>query len=364
MMHIKNPQNQFFKNLDALRFLAFLSVFISHSIFLPEPTNLAGEVWRASYSLIFLGVPFFFTLSSFLITFRLLSEAELKNSISLKSFYRNRILRIWPAYFTLIIICFLLIPLASKFLNLAGTTLPPLWPFLSFTVNFYIIKYGAAFSFALTILWSISIEEQFYLIWGVVLKFLRNNLPTVLILLLIISIAFSYVWLYYWHKAQNNLVIHSLYVVQNFVAGAALALFAKKKSNLFHQLTNSNFTVWLIPYLLLPLATVFIKEMIVLNIIKSSCFAAILFQQCFLKSPGFQFGKLDSINYLGKISYGLYLYHALVILILNRFLKQPSNTTIMLLHAVIMLLATILVSVISYEFMEKKFLKLKTRSLD
>lgn len=364
MMHNTTHPNQYFRNLDALRFLAFLSVFISHAIFLPEPTSVAGEIWRASYSLIFLGVPFFFTLSSFLITYRLIAESEKRKYISLKSFYRNRILRIWPAYFLLLIVCFILIPFASKFFNLSRTTLPPLWPFLTFTVNFYIIKYGAAFSFALTILWSVSIEEQFYLVWGAVMKFLSNHLAMVLILLLIISIAFSYTWLYYWHQSRNNLVVHSLYVIQNFVAGAALALYAGKNSKWFSQLRNSHFTVWLVPYLILPIATVFIKELIVLNLIKSFCFAGILFHQCFLKAPGFEFGKLRSINYLGKISYGLYLYHAIVILVLSKFLSEPTGILTMLLYAIIMLFVTILLSTLSYEFMEKKFLRLKTHRLN
>ena len=363
-MSSKTPHHEFFRNLDALRFLAFLSVFISHSIFLPEPNSFIGEIWRATYSLVFLGVPFFFTLSSFLITYRLLAEAEKKKHISLFSFYRNRILRIWPAYFLLILVCYLLIPAVSGYFQVAGTTLPPLWPFISFTVNFYIIKYGAAFSFALTILWSISIEEQFYLVWGIIMKFLRAQLAIVLIFLVIVSIAFSYVWLYHWKQAENNLVIHSLYVIQNFAAGAALALLARSNSKWFTRLSELNFIYCLIPYLLLPVVTVFIHEIILLNIIKSICFAAILFHQCFSKTPGFEFGKYKQVNYLGRISYGLYLYHALVILVSGRFLKAPSGLTTMLLYAIIMLLVTIAVSALSYELMEKKFLKLKTHRLN
>lgn len=358
-------QTLFFGNLDALRFLAFLSVFISHTFTVPNTGNKLTEVAYASVTMVFLGVPFFFTLSSFLISYRLLSEVKKRGEISLIAFYKNRILRIWPAYFFLLLICFVIIPFASSFLKLPETTLPPLWPFLFFVANFYIIKFGAGFSFALTILWSISIEEQFYLLWGSLLRFLRKWLAVILILLSIISICFSYLWLYVWYLKPENLVIHSVYVIQNFAAGAALAWFASKNSTWFNKLRKSHFSLWLIPYILLPVSSVFIDEMIMMNIIKSLCFAAILFHQCFIIHPGFEFGKWKVVNYLGKISYGLYLYHALIILVSTHlFFKQPTDdfmTT--LLRSVLMLLFTILFSAASYEWMEKKFLKLKSHRL-
>ncbi|MCC6258290.1 MAG: acyltransferase [Chitinophagaceae bacterium] len=357
--------NIFFGNLDALRFLAFLSVFISHVLFLPEPTSQLEEVLQASLTLIFLGVPFFFTLSSFLITYRLLTESERKGRISLGSFYKNRILRIWPAYFLLLLICFAGIPLVTHFFPISGFSLPPLWPFLAFVVNFYIIKYGAGFSFALTILWSISIEEQFYFFWGWVMRFLQNWSGILTALLLLASIIFSWFWLYRWHFQPNNLAVHSVYVIQNFAAGIWLAFFAKKKSGLFQKLKSIHFSYFLLPYILLPLATVFVTEMITLNLIKSGCFALILFHQCFHERPVIRFGKWKLFNYLGKISYGLYIYHALVITAFNYFLHTETTTGIQrnFIYPVIMLLVTIIYSSISYELIEKRFLKLKARTL-
>ena len=104
--------------------------------------------------------------------------------------------------------------------------------------------------------------------------------------------------------------------------------------------------------------------MITLNLIKSGCFALILFHQCFHEKPVFRFGKWKLFNYLGKISYGLYIYHALVITAFNYFLHTETTTGIQrnFIYPVIMLLVTIIYSSISYELIEKRFLKLKART--
>jgi len=364
-MNKQDTPKYYFKNLDALRFLAFLSVFISHAFFLPEPTTIIGEIVKASCTLIFLGVPFFFTLSSFLITYRLLCEADQKGNISLSGFYKNRILRIWPPYFLLLLMCFGIIPAIHHFITIPAISTPPLWPFLTFTVNFYIIKFGAGFSFALTILWSISIEEQFYFFWGLAMRFLKKWLLIITVMLFAISIIFSWLWLYQWNHKAENLVIHSVYVIQNFAAGIWLALFAKRNSETFQKLKKIHFSYFLIPYLALPLATVFIQEMIILNLVKSACFGLILFHQCFHERPGFGFGKWRPANYLGKISYGLYIYHALVVIVISRMVtpENASDFERNFIFPLLMLLVTIIYSSVSYEFFEKKFLRLKSRTL-
>ena len=94
-----------FPNLDALRFFAFLSVFISHiAVFLSFT-----PVWFQPIKKLFLihgdlGVNFFFVLSGFLISYLLFTERTESGEVSLKGFYKRRILRIWPLYFIVLII--------------------------------------------------------------------------------------------------------------------------------------------------------------------------------------------------------------------------------------------------------------------
>ncbi|MEO6489462.1 MAG: acyltransferase [Ferruginibacter sp.] len=358
--------NPYFKNLDAFRFLSFLGVFLSHTLVLPSPTNGISDFLRSFFTMYYLGVPFFFTLSSFLITYRLLAEKQHKNAIDLLSFYKNRILRIWPAYFILLIACFLMLPLLAGVLKIQSPSLPPVLPFLFFYANFYMIEHGVAFTFALTILWSISIEEQFYLVWGSVLKILSKNLALVIILLFVFSIIFSYCYLYVLHKDSKNLAIHSIFVLQNFCTGALIALICIKKESVFVFLKKMPPIIILSVYILLPVAYFFIQDMVLLNIIKSICYSVIIYDQCFNHHRFFNAGRSAMINYLGKISYGLYLYHAIVFVILQKgfnFFGSPQPSSFVNLFQVVVCLAvTFIVAHASYKFVESKFLALKNKT--
>ena len=144
--NLKNNATEFlmypsyFKNLDALRFFSFLSVFISHTLLLPDTGSHFTELLLNIISLNYLGVPLFFSLSSFLITYRLLREREKEGHVRLSRFYKNRILRIWPAYFIIVILCFLLLPFAASVLHSKAPTLPSILPFLFFYIKIYIEK--------------------------------------------------------------------------------------------------------------------------------------------------------------------------------------------------------------------------------
>ena len=309
----------YFNNLDAFRFFSFLSVFLSHTLILPAATNIVTDFFETLITLNYLGVPFFFTLSSFLITYRLLTEKEKNGNIHLLKFYKNRALRIWPAYYLLIIICFFLLPYLSNLFNLQAPSLPPISPFLFFYVNFFIIENGSAFTFAVLILWSISIEEQFYLVWGFVLKLMAKKWMGFLVFaLFIFSIGFSYHYLHVQHKAANNLAIHSIYVLQNFCTGAFMALICVRKQRAFYFLNKLPAASVAAVYIILPLAYFYIKDIILLNVIKSICYSLIIYDQSFNERRFFNAGRFSFINYLGKISYGLYLYHALVFVVLQK----------------------------------------------
>lgn len=106
-----------FPGLNGLRFIAALSVIIGHvelikldyGIYnfkntIPFYTNTAGH----------LGVVLFFVLSGFLITYLLLVEKDKYGKVAVKKFYIRRVLRIWPLYFLILVIVFLLFPLISN----------------------------------------------------------------------------------------------------------------------------------------------------------------------------------------------------------------------------------------------------------
>lgn len=358
-----NPS--YFNNLDALRFFSFFSVFLSHTLRLPDTGNNFTEILLNVLLMNYLGVPFFFSLSSFLITYRLLKEREKNGHIRLLNFYRNRILRIWPAYYIIIIICFALLPLAATLLHAPSPSLPPLLPFVFFYVNFHIIQNGEFFTFALAILWSISVEEQFYIVWGFLMKLASRNTIRILIpLLFLISVAFSYYYLSRYPRSSNNLAIHSLFILQNFCTGAWAAYSCFQKRNLVIP-PGARRLLFAAAYFVLPLCYLFTKDFIIFNILKSTCYGLIIYDQSFNQDRIFNAGNSGIINYLGKISYGLYLYHALVKVILQtqfHFFGAAAQASLLqnILHSFIALIVTVLVAHLSYRYIESRFLAMKT----
>lgn len=168
--------------LDGLRGVAVLLVLACHLGF------VAGG---------FLGVDVFFVLSGFLITTLLVEEWQRRGSISLKHFYLRRALRLWPAFFTLLLICGL-----AGLLFLSTAEAAALRPEM-LVAACYVTNWPALHHVGMPTLghtWSLSVEEQFYLLWPVLLYgMLRLRLPRRRILLLVCagivaSASFRLVW--------------------------------------------------------------------------------------------------------------------------------------------------------------------------
>jgi peptidoglycan/LPS O-acetylase OafA/YrhL len=171
-----------FESLDSIRTLACFCVLSTHlfwenfsGFFMAQPSLqglpldcLAFALGNATF-----GVRLFMTLSGFLITYLMLQEVQLTGRFSLGSFYMRRILRIWPCYFLIVGYVFLLYPWVKKLLGLHFPIHEQVWPFLFFLSNFELIRLtstpGVYPNSQLSPLWSVSIEEQYYLIWPLIL---------------------------------------------------------------------------------------------------------------------------------------------------------------------------------------------------
>jgi peptidoglycan/LPS O-acetylase OafA/YrhL len=164
----RRQRSSFYRpELDVLRFFAFLAVFQLHSnqqpfdyyaahfpLFLAKV--IAGLIYGGKY-----GVSLFFTLSSYLITDLLLREKELFGTLDVRSFYLRRILRIWPLYYSFILLT-KVVPFFDPH-HIFG------WryvvPFCLLAGNWSFVAFGWPYATAIVPLWSVSIEEQFYLLW-------------------------------------------------------------------------------------------------------------------------------------------------------------------------------------------------------
>jgi len=345
-------------------FVFISHLFFSNNIFL---ANVFAPFRQHLSPYAFIGISFFFTLSGFLITWILLSEITINRSFSLKNFYIRRSLRIWPLYFLIVAIGYILIPLLSYLFRMPSPHLPNIWWFLTFTSNFYFGSFNSNTLFLLVFLWSIAAEEQFYLAWGALMYFFHKKIVAIVIALLLIYLALIIL-------TANN-IIHSVYFntinyFPNFALGAVLAHSCIEKNGVFHFLKNLSKNFWRIFYLIFLLSLLFFQEPqislfmhTIRHLLFTLFFCLLLFDQCFTDTPLFKLGANKWLNYLGKISYGLYCWHGVVI----TFVKKVSEMSgynenyidVLILFPLLTLFLTIIISIISYEFFESKFLKLK-----
>ena len=156
----KSVERFYRPELDLLRFIAFLFVFFTHRMDL-APIDPAKYYWGHHISLVgVFGVPLFFFLSAFLITELLVREQEAYGKINVRSFYIRRMLRIWPLYFTFFFGMVVLTLVSDQF-----GVIPPKaqLAFSLFAGNWY-ITFHSWIAYPVNPLWSISVEEQLYII--------------------------------------------------------------------------------------------------------------------------------------------------------------------------------------------------------
>jgi peptidoglycan/LPS O-acetylase OafA/YrhL len=371
--HVKRPH---FNNLDALRFLAAFSVLLFHFFsdlksFIPNiehNTLYKGITLFTSKGL--LGVNFFFVLSGFLITYLILFEVKHQHSFNLKHFLIRRTLRIWPLYFIIFCIGFFLSPLLFSDYDTKHHAVN----YLFFLANFDEIWHGANDSINfLTSPWSVAVEEQFYLIWGILLLGLSKLKKFNLITLIVILLSISFVFRFMNYDDFRIIYYHTLSVMPDILIGALLAHFYLKKSDWLVKLKSLSklkiIIIYLIGFSLILLKNkIFTGQLIIIErYVFALFFAFILLEQFYFKHSFFKLGRLKVFNHLGKVSYGLYMYHLVVLFALQKLMINLTNEfninhyIIIITYFTLGILGTYALSLFSYHVIEKPFLTLKKR---
>lgn len=286
------------RSLDTLRFFAVFLVILSHWV-----PYIINKIIPAG----FLGVNFFFVLSGFLITHGLIvskkSIEESKSSFgqSLKGFYLRRSLRIFPLYFFILIVLYLL--------NSAIFEGHAAWYFLyaSNLLNFRLEAWTGMISH----FWSLAVEEQFYLVWPFfVLAFPFKKFTTALYAILIASLAGKVYSLDIAHIPFYEVLPWGSF--DSFAWGGLLATY-------FHtgeqqqKITGTAHLYWAVPVVIVTLI-LHITHGLNLYIYFFPYVAMLLIHRTLQGYKGV-FGQLmgnSFLVYLGKISYGLYVYHNLM----------------------------------------------------
>lgn len=353
-----------------MRFFAAFAVIIFH--FFREMNGLypylSNEKWfNAALSITDkgrLGVNFFFVLSGFLITYLILDEKKRNGIFHWGKFMLRRFLRIWPLYFIIGILGFFLFPLLFSQYSTSHNALN----YFTFLANFDEINNGGSDNVNfLTSPWSVAVEEQFYLFWGFLFFLLFSIgkkwfLPAVLILM---GVSF-YFRTINWEN-EIYLHYHTLAVFQDILTGSLIAWFLFHQPQAFNTITSLKkwkvISIYLLGFCVILLKNKIFSGQLVIaeRLVLSLFFGYIILDQTLGKNAVVKLGKYGIFNYLGKISYGLYMYHLVVFYLFN-LLWQKSNLSAAFTFPVYFIagvISSILVASISYKFIEKFFLKLK-----
>jgi peptidoglycan/LPS O-acetylase OafA/YrhL len=355
-MKTRCTSNYYLPELDALRFFAFFLVFLSHTVpgeeafwaqtHLPSATAhwIVGFAAGGAF-----GVDLFFALSSFLITSLLLRERDASGTIDVTAFYMRRILRIWPLYFVFLLI---VTPLMSHVLPDENMPFKYIAAFALLAGNWACVLWGYPHSIA-SPLWSVSIEEQFYLVWPWIVRRWATNLVTVSCVFLAVSFIVR-ISLVAEGAVHPQIWCNTLARLDPIACGAILAVIAKRREISLSGVTRAVLLVFAIATF--AIAGRYgdftgIKSLITLPAVTAACVALIL---ATLGLPG-----LQPFVYLGRISYGLYVFHLMFVMLFDvTHTLDPADRVIRIIGT---LLATIATAALSYYVLERFFLRWKER---
>jgi peptidoglycan/LPS O-acetylase OafA/YrhL len=327
-----NTENNYFNFIDILRFLVITLSFLHHS-------NVIYFLY---------GHTFFFVLSGFILTFQANKEVTQSNFFSWRKFTMRRILRIFPLYFSIVFMAYMI----PYFIGNDKITLAPIQYYLTFTSNYYSQNH----IFILMILWSVAVQEQFYLFISVCYKFGFKYLNHIAIILILLSCTYKYYSSFY----DIDIYFHTLNHCSSFGIGIILA-------NLYHQgkilnykfVTSQILLIFSILFLLFASSIDFPYWEVLDNLVVSMFFAYILFFLCSLNHLIKENLLMKLLQKMGQFSYGMYCLQGVVItfgtLIVSKNIGINSKFTLVFINYMMLVFSAF----VSYRFLEKPFLRLK-----
>lgn len=362
----------FFPNLDGLRFLSFFIVFLTHGLTTDSPTiphsSWYGFLKNRMFSDGEIGVSFFFVLSGFLISYLLLVEKKVTKRIDVKAFYIRRLLRIWPLYYAVVLFGFLAFPLLKQCFGQTPNEKSDPWLCFTFLNNFNRIYNGDSDASVMTIMWSVAIEEQFYLIWPLLFLLIpQKSYSYIFLIVIALSTIFRALYLH-----STPIDWHTMGVISDMAIGG-FAAYLMLTSRSFSEFVENMPKPVIVTIYLLTLLYIIVKHeifasdlmQVLKRIFMATTFVFIILEQNFSKRSLFKISNWKIVSRLGKYTYGLYCLHGIAVLTCLTILRQLGLTQsmwqLLFLQLPLSLLLSIFISWISYKYFESWFLKLKAR---
>jgi peptidoglycan/LPS O-acetylase OafA/YrhL len=357
--------------LDALRLYAFLLVYLNHS--LPSGANHTIDGFAKNFAALIyqfanacrFGLSLFFTLSAFLICELLIREKRAVGTVKVRQFYIRRILRIWPLYYFALglglILCFL-----------------PGAPTDSLSkLGYYAVFLGAWSTVHLGWidnpvypLWSISVEEQFYLLAPLFIKFFdRRSIRR--FCFIIIAVANCCLFYLGWHRVDDDGVWPNAFVqFECFAAGILLSLALNGRLPRLQWwkrllLFACSWPCWLLAWRAQSVAIFALTGQAASWLLVSgyalASLGSVMVLYSFLGAGSRRFPAW--VIYLGRISFGLYVFHAFAIELMHAILPHSErySPVMFALRLGITLGVTVIMAALSYRIVETPLLRIKKR---
>jgi len=358
-----NPEKEsriHYPALDGLRGLAILLVVVYHNFGF---INVFFFGW--------LGVDLFFVLSGFLITDILLKTAGKKDY--LRNFYLRRVLRIFPLYYLCLVIFLVILPKLNLQFDIQYYVDHQVWLW-TYLQNWIYTFQNPGHTNTLNHLWSLAVEEQFYLLWPLAILVIRKP-KYLLIFISLVLVAVLGLRLFAWMTQVADLAYFNLFTftrVDGLCIGCMIALLQRINPGFLKKYTSAivlffavlNFAFYFVnrryqfafPYLALAGYTTF-AMMFGLLVNDAVTRQTRLIDTLF---------NIPVLKFFGRISYGFYIFHWPVYLLLYPYLyprvsAMVSGHYLQFTISVLATLAAIVISWLSYQYFEKRFLKLKDR---
>lgn len=344
-----NSNQLYLPGLNGIRAVAALAVLFGH-MWAPFGNWGVSPNWHIPWPN---GpVTTFFVISGFLITFLLLNETAKTNDINIPKFYMRRILRIWPLYYAYLLFALLAVRILGDEINSA------VWFYTFFSGN---ISHALAIGIIpLYHFWSLGVEEQYYLWYPWMVKYNKKNLLTIVSILFlswfVLKLA-TYAFL------GKGLVYRILSITQFdcMMLGAIGAIMYYRKTEWFNRFCSH-------PIVAVSAWILFFTSGLYANIIPSpirnefiALISLLVIVAGLLHKPLLE-NKM--MNYLGQISYGIYVIHPLLLYVFTRLIQPAqylSNNVAYIVIFICITALTIGIAALSYKYYEMPFLRMKSR---
>jgi peptidoglycan/LPS O-acetylase OafA/YrhL len=371
-------------SLDGLRSFAFLSVFLVHLGRIPGYDRGAVSFYNNVVGWGFLGVDLFFVISGYIITALLLDEQARRNEISITRFFQRRILRIWPLfYFVLLASAAGTILLAKggfdsqQYIQLLQKAYFPLAFFfyiMPLPVTELISTITTKTSFpiiqSLSPLWSVCVEEQFYLIWPLVMALFAKNRGR-LVAGILVAVAICECcrigdvlgpWAAFYASPLSR--------VAPLAIGALIAIADRSKNRIYNFIANRSGYALLLAVLAFCAVLTYPGHALSVDIVTKTpdylivvvAFGILLLAS--LRNDAVKkFLSTKPLVELGKVTYCMYLVHVVIL-----YLSRPYGWTLIhdniirhVLWGVLSFSITLVIAKMSWKFIEGPLAKMRAK---